>query len=812
MSQWEIGSLAHEETDLTAPCRVVVVAVFFNNWELYLRSLYRTGVLNYCHPHEMVLEGKEMQMKRFAASAVLLLTGALASAADVAAPKSAEDSGQWVKVNEGKTGERRGSTVVYVPELKQMLLVGAAKGAPFVQAFDPETKSWGTFSEAEPFKSDLNNPSKQPAFTYQTAYDPGTKTIYCLSCGNVLYAFHTVDKTWKTFPAAPELEDLAWQTLACDPVGKQLVVVGAEKKGDRLGWSRTVVYDIAAGKWQRLEVADAAVVKEHKELVAATESLIDLIGRIRLAWFRDPKGVGSDAERAALLERCAALKNVPQMGRFAAEIDQIIELVDAKKTLDALKAARACQRKVEEVAEGQYPVPCSRRNSPLVYDQKNRAFVLFGGDHQDYLMNDTWVLDLEKKGWRRARPDLAPSPRAGHALVVLPGCGKLALYEGYLQSNNTDYAAGPYSLITPVQLWLYDLKTDHWDLAGSWAAPDKGDKGDPSGIAPVGYFYGGEGNNLFSAPALAADAADRLVLAGTDTKEVGWCRWKRAATTWMLQLGPTRMDAAARAKLGTEANQRLYRVSPFRAEFCEVAEVPKDTGLENLPPNQWVKLPAPPRNPCQGCRGRDWSTSIWDPDRDEILLWGGGHCVRSASTVAHYSPVSGRIVEGFDADESYGSNTPADGTLALDSSVLGRPWISIHNYKHYAYDPKSKLMVAGRNNVSVAKLKTILEALGTTLGEFFHSGAPAPVKVVYRKDELTEIAGPTRGVSFKEVAGGRPGRALQLLVERYEPGCDTGPEGYRYGGPHCLDQKNAFLSYTLDPSFGLFLRHSVSPR
>jgi hypothetical protein len=33
-----------------------------------------------------------------------------------------------------------------------------------------------------------------------------------------------------------------------------------------------------------------------------------------------------------------------------------------------------------------------------------------------------------------------------------------------------------------------------------------------------------------------------------------------------------------------------------------------------------------------------------------------------------------------------------------------------------------------------------------------------------------------------------------------------------YGGPHCLDQKNAFLSYTLDPSFGLFLRHSVSPR
>ena len=81
---------------------------------------------------------------------------------------------------------------------------------------------------------------------------------------------------------------------------------------------------------------------------------------------------------------------------------------------------------------------------------------------------------------------------------------------------------------------------------------------------------------------------------------------------------------------------------------------------------------------------------------------------------------------------------------------------------------------ADRNNVSVAKLKTILDALGTNLGEFFGNGAVPPTKVVYCKEELREIAGPTRGISFKEVAAGRPGRALQLLVERYAPGSDTG--------------------------------------
>jgi hypothetical protein len=53
----------------------------------------------------------------------------------------------------------------------------------------------------------------------------------------------------------------------------------------------------------------------------------------------------------------------------------------------------------------------------------------------------------------------------------------------------------------------------------------------------------------------------------------------------------------------------------------------------------------------------------------------------------------------------------------------------------------------------------------------------------------------------------RERRATHVGVKRIQIELDNG-----YGGPHCLDQKNAFLSYTLDPSFGLFLRHSVSPR
>ena len=40
------------------------------------------------------------------------------------------------------------------------------------------------------------------------------------------------------------------------------------------------------------DVADAKIVAAHKELVAAKEATIDLVGRLRSAWYRDPAGVG----------------------------------------------------------------------------------------------------------------------------------------------------------------------------------------------------------------------------------------------------------------------------------------------------------------------------------------------------------------------------------------------------------------------------------------------------------------------------------------------------------------------------------------
>jgi mannose-6-phosphate isomerase-like protein (cupin superfamily) len=96
--------------------------------------------------------------------------------------------------------------------------------------------------------------------------------------------------------------------------------------------------------------------------------------------------------------------------------------------------------------------------------------------------------------------------------------------------------------------------------------------------------------------------------------------------------------------------------------------------------------------------------------------------------------------------------------------------------------------------VSVAKLKTICDALGTSLSEFFSQTSQPPERVVYRKDELVEISGQQKGISFLEVAAARPGRAIQFLRETYQPGCDTGPEMYR----HQAEEAGMVLKGTLE--------------
>jgi len=621
-------------------------------------------------------------MSRNRASEKCVLVLAAVCLATILAGPARSAQPEWQNVADGVGPDRPGGVLLWIAEAKKFLWVGPSdpeRPQPCIREFEPPAGEWRDFGPPKP-------PGKAFHPYYQAVFDPASASVFCLSAENRLYRLNLNDKTWSPLPAAPELDGLSWPVMATDGAGT-IVVVGADKKLDNLGWTRTAIYDVAGDKWSLLPLPADDAVRMHRQRVALKEALITLGGHIRLAWYQDPAGEGSPQERRALADECQTVAKMDQAGEPAkAELPAAGGLIERKQLLDALKAVRAMQEKVERADEADYPVPCSRRNSPLAYDASSKTYVLFGGDHEDYLMNDTWVLDLAK-GWRRIEPKGAPSPRAGHALISLPG-GGVALYEGYLQNTGIDYGSRSYTHVEPIQLWRYDVAAQRWDALGAWPAPKK----ETDGVPPLlGHFYD-YSCQYYSPPALAAGPGGKLFLAAQPGRVWFLPHKKFPARVWTLDLGAAKPDPAVTEQLAAAPNQRLSRGKLFCADFCEVVDAPKPTGLDALPENVWVRLPDPPRNPLYGCRQRDWGTAVWDSDREQILHWGGGHCVRSPSTVAHYSPAGGRIVEGFDADEPY--NTSGGG--GYDSSILNRPWNGVHNYNHYCYDPKCKLLVSGR--------------------------------------------------------------------------------------------------------------------
>ncbi len=126
---------------------------------------------------------------------------------------------------------------------------------------------------------------------------------------------------------------------------------------------------------------------------------------------------------------------------------------------DDIKNLHAAQIHLERAAAALGAEPPGRALSPIVYDAKSKLFVLFGGDHLDYLTNDTWVFDPATTQWRQRHAKAAPPPRANHTLVAADG--KVTLTGGYTYFNDIWYCGGPY-LNLGDGAWVYDIAADRW--------------------------------------------------------------------------------------------------------------------------------------------------------------------------------------------------------------------------------------------------------------------------------------------------------------------------------------------------------------
>ncbi len=142
-----------------------------------------------------------------------------------------------------------------------------------------------------------------------------------------------------------------------------------------------------------------------------------------------------------------------------------IQIEIAAETLDAEPPPRAMNcGMARRSKEKSFP-----ESDTLVYDSQTGVYVLFGGDHLDYLTNDTWVFDPKAQRWTQRHPQGAPPPRANHRLKA-SGDGKIHMTGGYTYSSNTDYVSGQYIDLDDGE-WIYDLNTNTWS-GGKLVASD----------------------------------------------------------------------------------------------------------------------------------------------------------------------------------------------------------------------------------------------------------------------------------------------------------------------------------------------------
>ena len=125
---------------------------------------------------------------------------------------------------------------------------------------------------------------------------------------------------------------------------------------------------------------------------------------------------------------------------------------------------------LEKAAEALGAEPPARALSQVIYEPRTRLFLVFGGDHLDYLTNDTWLFNPARKKWMQAHPQGAPPPRANHTLIA-PGDGTIVLKGGYTYASNTDYVGGQY-LDHDDGEWAYDVRTNTWAGKGNLAPAD----------------------------------------------------------------------------------------------------------------------------------------------------------------------------------------------------------------------------------------------------------------------------------------------------------------------------------------------------
>lgn len=237
-------------------------------------------------------------------------------------------------------------------------------------------------------------------------------------------------------------------------------------------------------------------------------------------------------------------------------------------------------------ATGSAPEP--RRDAELIYDPVGKRLILFGGNSDAGLKNDTWAFDLNTRSWvKLTTVGTPPSGRFGFDAVYDPAGHQLVIYNGQ--------GAGFFN-----DTWTLNLTTLEWrDVSPA------SDSARPKKRYGSGAIFDSVTRSLVSFAGFTSEAGRFQ-----DTQSFGL-----AANSW-ADWSPSGTKPQVRCLLTAAFDKTSRRMIIYAGQRSGALD---DIWSFDLASRQWTNLTPTIRPP-----GRFWSSSFVNDDGRFVIFGGSG--------------------------------------------------------------------------------------------------------------------------------------------------------------------------------------------
>jgi hypothetical protein len=276
--------------------------------------------------------------------------------------------------------------------------------------------------------------------------------------------------------------------------------------------------------------------------------------------------------------------------------------------------------------------PPGRRWASFAYDPPHHEFVLFGGETLDSVFGDTWI---RKAGtWTEVHPARSPSARAGAAIVYDAATRQLLLFGGKTLTPSNPHGYQDDTWIWTGTTWrrlhpasspsarhnadmVYDAATQDVILFGGYDGQYLGDTWAWNGTTWTQLSPAASPSPRDSESLAYDQQTETAIMFGGFSTTSGRLNdtWAWNGTTW-TQLTPATSPGVITTAWMTAYDAATQQVLLFGG----------DPGSSNPPADgtwawngtTWTQL-----SPAAAPRGRAYGTMTYDPNDQQILLFGG---------------------------------------------------------------------------------------------------------------------------------------------------------------------------------------------